>query len=63
MHLEGLRGDEVVKSDGTYRFTVDYRRLNDVVETDRFNIPTTDSVNSNFLSFFFNYYLVRFRHL
>ena len=53
----------MVKSDGTYRFTVDYRRLNDVVETDRFNIPTTDSVNSNFLSFFFNYYLVRFRHL
>ena len=34
----------VVKTDGTYRFTVDYRRLNDVVERDRFCLPTPDSI-------------------
>lgn len=34
----------VVKTDGTYRFTVDYRRLNEVTETDRFCLPRPDQI-------------------
>ena len=34
----------VVKSDGTFRFTVDYRALNSVLEMDRFGLPRQDQI-------------------
>ena len=34
----------VVKADGTFRFTVDYRALNSVLEMDKFGLPRADQI-------------------